>query len=249
MSTAKPITAKQQSSGFEIRLWRRELAGYPTGGYRIFLLAIVVLANIVFTWTVAAGTAATPVMFVHFGMTLNYYADLLVMAGSLRRRGRLHHQLRRQVGPGQHGGGRPAHQRGVRAVGGAGRAEQDLVLRRHLHPVLRRRGDLRRHPGAGARLLPADAARPGDGLLDARPGGGLLRAVRGRPGLPARGGGHVRELAAAVPVLRLRRDRHVRDLPVPPAGAVPGHPQPADGRDERAGAGRGQGARAWTWQA
>ena len=27
--------------------------GYPTGGYRIFLLAIVVLANIVFTWTVA----------------------------------------------------------------------------------------------------------------------------------------------------------------------------------------------------
>jgi hypothetical protein len=55
-------------------LWRRELVGYPTGGYRIFLLAIVVLPNIVFTWTVAAGTAATPVMFVHFGMTLNYYA-------------------------------------------------------------------------------------------------------------------------------------------------------------------------------
>ena len=71
------------TSGFDIgRLWRRELAGYPTGGYRIFLLAIVVLANIVFTWTVAAGTAATPVMFVHFGMTLNYYADLLVVPAS-----------------------------------------------------------------------------------------------------------------------------------------------------------------------
>ena len=82
MSTVKPVPAPQQTSGFDIgRLWRRELAGYPTGGYRIFLLAIVVLANIVFTWTVAAGTAATPVMFVHFGMTLNYYADLLVVAG------------------------------------------------------------------------------------------------------------------------------------------------------------------------
>jgi MFS family permease len=81
MSTAKSIPAIRQTSGFDIRLWRRELAGYPTGGYRIFLLAIVVLANIVFTWTVAAGTAATPVMFVHFGMTLNYYADLLVIAG------------------------------------------------------------------------------------------------------------------------------------------------------------------------
>src|ERR1700761_6455696 len=81
MSTAKSIPATGQSSGFEIRLWRRELSGYPTGGDRIFLLSIVVLANIVFTWTVAAGTAASPVMFVHFGMTLNYYANLLVIAG------------------------------------------------------------------------------------------------------------------------------------------------------------------------
>ncbi len=82
MSATKPISAKRQASGFEIgRLWRRELPGYPTGGYRIFLLAIVVLANIIFTWTVAAGTAATTVMFPHFGMTLNYYADLLVIAG------------------------------------------------------------------------------------------------------------------------------------------------------------------------
>src|SRR6201996_5764773 len=81
MSTAKSIPATGQSSGFEIRLWRRELSGYPTGGDRIFLLSIVVLANIVFTWTVAAGTAASPVMFAHFGMTLNYYADLLVVAG------------------------------------------------------------------------------------------------------------------------------------------------------------------------
>ena len=82
MSSTKPISATRQASGFDIgRLWRRELPGYPAGGYRIFLLAIVVLANIVFTWTVAAGTAATPVMFAHFGMTLNYYADLLVVAG------------------------------------------------------------------------------------------------------------------------------------------------------------------------
>ena len=82
MSTTKPVTPARQTSGFELqRLWRRELPGYPAGGYRIFLLAIVVLANIVFTWTVAAGTAATPVMFAHFGMTLNYYADLLVVAG------------------------------------------------------------------------------------------------------------------------------------------------------------------------
>ena len=63
------------------RLWRRDLDRYPTGGYRIFLLAIVVLANIVFTWTVAAGTAATTVIFPHYGMTLNYYSDLLVVAG------------------------------------------------------------------------------------------------------------------------------------------------------------------------
>jgi MFS family permease len=63
------------------RLWRRDLASYPTGGYRIFLLAIVVLANIVFTWTVAAGAAATTVIFPKYGMTLNYYSDLLVVAG------------------------------------------------------------------------------------------------------------------------------------------------------------------------
>jgi MFS family permease len=64
-----------------IRLWHRELGSYPANGYRIFLLAVVVLANIVFTWTVAAGSAATTVIFPHFGMTLNYYADLLVVAG------------------------------------------------------------------------------------------------------------------------------------------------------------------------
>src|ERR1700761_8099665 len=81
MSTAKSIPATGQSSGFEIRLWRRELSGYPTGGYRIFLLAIVVLANIIFTWTVAAGTAASTVMFAHYHMTLDYYSDLLVVAG------------------------------------------------------------------------------------------------------------------------------------------------------------------------
>jgi MFS family permease len=63
------------------RLWKRDLVHYPVGGYRVFLLAIVVLANIVFTWTVAAGTAATTVIFPHFGMTLNYYSDMLVIAG------------------------------------------------------------------------------------------------------------------------------------------------------------------------
>ncbi len=63
------------------RLWKRDLAHYPVGGYRVFLLAIVVLANIVFTWTVAAGTAATTVIFTHWGMTLNYYSDMLVVAG------------------------------------------------------------------------------------------------------------------------------------------------------------------------
>jgi MFS family permease len=63
------------------RLWQRDLGHYPTGGYRIFLLAIVVLANIVFTWTVAAGTAASTVMFTHYGMTLSYYSDMLVVAG------------------------------------------------------------------------------------------------------------------------------------------------------------------------
>jgi MFS family permease len=82
MSTVTPARAASHARGFDLtRLWRRDLGHYPTGGYRIFLLAIVVLANIVFTWTVAAGTAASTVMFVHFGMTLSYYADLLVVAG------------------------------------------------------------------------------------------------------------------------------------------------------------------------
>jgi MFS family permease len=80
MSTISPPTQQASPVGVE-RLWRRDLVGYPTGGYRIFLLAIVVLANIIFTWTVAAGTAATTVTFPHFGMTLNYYSDLLVVAG------------------------------------------------------------------------------------------------------------------------------------------------------------------------
>lgn len=63
------------------RLWRRNLDHYPTGGYRVFLLTLVVLANIVFTWTVSAGAAATPVIFPHYGMTLGYYSNLLVVAG------------------------------------------------------------------------------------------------------------------------------------------------------------------------
>jgi MFS family permease len=63
------------------RLWHRDLSSYPTGGYRIFLLAIVVLANIIFTWTVYAGNAATTVIFPHWGITLGYYSDLLVVAG------------------------------------------------------------------------------------------------------------------------------------------------------------------------
>lgn len=65
------------------RLWRRDLARYPAGGYRIFLLALVVIANIIFTWTVFAGSAATTVIFPHFGMTLSYYALTLVLAGVL----------------------------------------------------------------------------------------------------------------------------------------------------------------------
>ena len=78
-------TASQRTTSpegpLDIRLWNRELGSYPANGYRIFLLAVVVLANIVFTWTVAAGSAATSVIFPHFGMTLGYYADLLVVAG------------------------------------------------------------------------------------------------------------------------------------------------------------------------
>ena len=81
MSTTKPAPAAQPA-GLDLgRLWRRDLSGYPTGGYRIFLLAIVVLANIIFTWTVYAGNAATSVIFPHWGITLNYYSDLLVVAG------------------------------------------------------------------------------------------------------------------------------------------------------------------------
>jgi MFS family permease len=82
MSTTRPVPTTEQTAGFDIRrLWHRDLRGYPTGSYRIFLLAIVVLANIIFTWTVYAGNAATTVIFPHFGMTLNYYSDLLVVAG------------------------------------------------------------------------------------------------------------------------------------------------------------------------
>jgi MFS family permease len=82
MSGTASIPRTDPQSAFDIkRLWRRDLGSYPTGSYRIFLLAIVVLANITFVWTVAAGTAATVVIFPHFGMTLNYYSDMLVVAG------------------------------------------------------------------------------------------------------------------------------------------------------------------------
>ena len=83
MSTAAvPEVQSARPTAFQ-RLWRRDLDHYPTGGYRIFLLAMVVVANIIFTWTVAAGAAATPVIFPHFGMTVGYYANLLVVAGVL----------------------------------------------------------------------------------------------------------------------------------------------------------------------
>jgi MFS family permease len=82
MGSTASIPRVEPGSAFDIRrLWRRDLSSYPTGSYRIFLLAIVVLANIIFIWTVAAGTAATTVIFPHFGMTLNYYSDMLVVAG------------------------------------------------------------------------------------------------------------------------------------------------------------------------
>jgi hypothetical protein len=82
MSATTPVASAGQAEGFRIdRLWRRDLPSYPRGGYRIFLLAIVVLANIIFTWTVYAGNAATSVIFPHWGMTLNYYSYLLVIAG------------------------------------------------------------------------------------------------------------------------------------------------------------------------
>jgi len=82
MSITRSAPAAGHASGPGIgRLWHRDLGGYPRGSYRIFLLAIVVLANIIFTWTVYAGNAATTVIFPHFGMTLNYYSDLLVVAG------------------------------------------------------------------------------------------------------------------------------------------------------------------------
>lgn len=82
-STASIPEAQPPSPSGLQRLWRRDLDRYPPNGYRIFLLAIVVIANIIFTWTVAAGAAATTVIFPHFGMTLNYYSDLLVVAGIL----------------------------------------------------------------------------------------------------------------------------------------------------------------------
>jgi MFS family permease len=82
MSTTESAAAPARRRGFSIgRLWHRDLTSYPVGGYRIFLLAIVILANIIFTWTVYAGNAATSVIFPHWGITLNYYSDLLVVAG------------------------------------------------------------------------------------------------------------------------------------------------------------------------
>jgi MFS family permease len=82
MSAAEPVPAPRPASERGMRrLWRRDLGRYPRGNYRIFLLAIVVLANIIFTWTVYAGNAATTVIFPHFGMTLGYYSVLLVIAG------------------------------------------------------------------------------------------------------------------------------------------------------------------------
>jgi MFS family permease len=82
MSSTASLPATRRGSGLDVRrLWQRDLDRYPTGAYRVFLLALVILANIVFTWTVSAGTAATTVIFPHFGMSLNYYSDLLVVAG------------------------------------------------------------------------------------------------------------------------------------------------------------------------
>ncbi len=83
MSTASIPDAQPGGASGVRRLWRRDLDRYPANRYRIFLLALVVIANIIFTWTVAAGAAATTVIFPHFGMTLNYYSDLLVVAGIL----------------------------------------------------------------------------------------------------------------------------------------------------------------------
>lgn len=82
MASTQSIPTRQVSKAPALRwLWQRDLARYPTGSYRIFLLTVVVLANIIFTWTVAAGSAATTVIFPHWGMTLNYYSLTLVIAG------------------------------------------------------------------------------------------------------------------------------------------------------------------------
>lgn len=79
-TTSVPPAHAGSAAGLQ-RLWRRDLSHYPTGSYRVFLLALVVLANIMFTWTVSAGSAATTVMLPHFGISVNFYSDLLVVAG------------------------------------------------------------------------------------------------------------------------------------------------------------------------
>lgn len=79
-TTSVPPAQARPPSGLQ-RLWRRDLSHYPTGSYRVFLLALVVLANIMFTWTVSAGSAATTVILPHFDISLNFYSDLLVVAG------------------------------------------------------------------------------------------------------------------------------------------------------------------------
>jgi len=78
-----PDTAARRAAAPGLRrLWDRELSGYPTGSHRVFLLTLVIITNIVFTWTVYAGSAATTVILPHYGMSLNYYSDLLVVAGA-----------------------------------------------------------------------------------------------------------------------------------------------------------------------
>ncbi len=241
MSVSSPAdTARRTSRPFPSalnRLGGRRLDHYPESGRRYWYLAIVVLTTIVLYYAalraVRGGdrrSSATP-----------HDVPVLRLDIGDRQRGRRLRvaggRARRPLGPGEHGGLRPAGHRPCWSSSGC-RTRRARSPIWSSSPWSARRGHRAgRDPGADPGLLTAARPGHGDGLLDDGAGHRQPRRHHGhQPHLQ-----RLHHLAGRGALRGHQRPRRVRRRAVRPARAVPAAARPDHG--EPAGPGAGRGAR------
>ena len=237
MTTTAESAAGPAGSRMSNALWKRQLYKYPDTLPRLGYLAIVVLTTIMLYYLYYVEGAVTPLLLPYYHMSFQFFLYLLVVSNAIGAFSAFIGGLSDKIGRAnltiygtllvaldpalRH----PAHHRQV------------LVRRLLLRDRVRRGRDPGLHPGADARLLAADGARRGHGVLGPRPDHGCARRQpRGHPHPrpPGAVAGPVHHFGPGLPGRR-------RDRLLLPARAVAGAARPADGERARARADRGAG--------